>query len=105
MSASAITAIQAGDGVGITAAVDGLTRAFDGAPAAQTRVGTDLRALGEQRERLSGVRLAAETEIKKLRDADLAASITGCSAPNRPIRPRSASRRAARSCSLFDYLR
>jgi flagellar hook-associated protein 3 FlgL len=103
--ANAITAVQAGDEAGMQAAVDGIARAFDRTTAAQTRVGTDLNSLGEQRVRLSGVRLAAETEITKLRDADLAESISGMQRAEQAYQAALGVASRGTQLSLFDYLR
>ncbi len=103
--ADAITAVLAGDEAGISAAVDGLTRAFDRTTAAQSGVGTDLRSIGEQRVRLSGARIASETEIAKLRDADLAESITGMQRAEQAYQAALGVAARGTQLSLFDYLR
>jgi flagellar hook-associated protein 3 FlgL len=103
--ADAITAVQAGDEAGISAAVAGLARAFDRTTAAQSSVGGDLRSIGEQRVHLAGARLASETEIAKLRDADLAESITGMQRAEQAYQAALGVAARGTQLSLFDYLR
>lgn len=100
----AITAVLAGDEPGIAAALDGLARAFDRTTAAQSRVGADLRAVAEQRLHLSGARLASETEIAKLRDADMAESISGMQRAEQAYQAALGAAARATQRSLFDYL-
>lgn len=102
--ADAITAVLAGDEPGMSAALDGLARAFDRATTAQSRVGADLRSIAEQRLRLSGARLASETEIANLRDADMAESITGMQRAEQAYQAALGAAARGTQRSLFDYL-
>ena len=66
------TAILAGDSVGTANGVDAITRAFDRATLAQSRIGNDLRSLDDVRMQLVSVRQTAVSRLSKVEDADLA---------------------------------
>lgn len=70
-------AVRAGDMTGIDSGMQALDRAFDRATAAQSRLGNDLRLLGEQRLHLGQRRVESVEQLSRHEDADLVESITG----------------------------
>jgi len=64
--------ILAADPVGTANGVDAITRAFDRATLAQSRIGNDLRSLDDVRMQLVSVRQTAVSRLSKVEDADLA---------------------------------
>ncbi len=100
----AIVAVQAGDETGMSAALEGLERAFDRTTATQSRVGADLRSIADQRLRLSGARLASQAEISKLRDANLAEAISGMQQAETAHQAALGAAGRSLQLSLWDYL-
>ncbi len=72
-----ITAVRAGDSVGIDAGIAALERGFDRATAMQSRVGSDLRVVLDRRVRFEARRVEGLKEVSRFEDADLVDSITG----------------------------
>lgn len=69
-------AVRAGDMVGIDAGLQALDRAFARATTVQSRLGNNLRLIGEQRLHLSDHRVAAVEQLSRHEDADLVESIS-----------------------------
>ena len=75
-----ITAVRAGDTVGIDAGFQSLNRAFSRATTAQTRLGNDLRLLGDQRLQLGSRRVDSVKRLSKHEDTNFVESITALQA-------------------------
>ena len=75
-----VTAVRAGDSVGIDTGLQALGRALSRATTAQSRVGNDLRVVSDQRFRLGARRVETVLEVARLEDANLVESITGLQA-------------------------
>ena len=101
----AAAAAVAGDGAALTAAFDALSRAFERATQTQSRVGTGLRAVADQKLKHGESVRASEARISTLQDANLAKAITGMQqAETTYAAALGAAARSARA-SLFDYLK
>jgi flagellar hook-associated protein 3 FlgL len=102
---SAAVAAVAGDQVALGAAFDAITRAFDRATHAQSRVGASLRAVADQKLKLADAARASEARVSTLEDANLAEAISGMQqAETTYTAALGAAARTART-SLFDFLR
>ena len=71
-----ITAVRAGDAVGIDAGIAALNRAIDRATAAQSHVGSDWRLALDRRLQLGVRRVEGAKQISRHEDANLVESIT-----------------------------
>lgn len=71
-----IAAVQTGNSASIDTGISAMQRAFDRAVAVQTGVGTDLKALEDQKSRLSQLMQASQTRLGADENADLTTAIT-----------------------------
>jgi flagellar hook-associated protein 3 FlgL len=100
-----ITDVQTGDQAAIQAGLDGLRRAFDRATAAQTRVGTDERAVEDDQARLSAMRLASRTRLSAEEDVNMAEAISGLSQADAAHQAALGAAATISRVSLLDYLK
>ncbi len=103
--ANLITAVKAGDNVGIGQGMAGLDRATDRATLKQTQVGTNLSALDDARARLSTARLDVRAQLSKTEDANMVSAITQMSQADTAYRAALGAFSRVGSVSLMDYLR
>lgn len=100
----AIAAARAGDSTGLGTAIDGLKEAFARATAAQSRVGSDMRAIDGEKARLEEMRMAAQSRVSKLEDANMAEAISGMTRADTAYKAALGAASAATRVSLLDYL-
>jgi flagellar hook-associated protein 3 FlgL len=98
------TAILAGDTPNIESGLAALKRGFDRAVGMQTDVGTDERAIEDQKGRLTSERLGAESRLSKFQDADMAAAISSMNRAEVGYRAALGAMATIRRVSLMDYL-
>jgi len=98
------TALRAGTDAGATTALEGVTRAFDRATTAQTRVGIALKAIETEEQRLEEVKLATGERLSRLEDADMAQAITDMTRADAAYQAALGATAKAARVSLFDYL-
>jgi flagellar hook-associated protein 3 FlgL len=96
--------INAGNSAGIANGVAALNDAFQRATTAQSRVGAGLEMLATDKSRLSTVKLASQTHLSKLRDANMADAITGMQQANTAYQASLAAAATTSKTSLMDYL-
>jgi flagellar hook-associated protein 3 FlgL len=102
---AAIAAARAGDGAGLAQALTDLGAAFERATTTQMRVGTSLAAIDAQRIQLSDRRLAGQTRVAALEDANLSEAITGMTQADAAYRAALGATGRMTQLSLMDYLR
>ena len=103
--ATLITAVKAGNDVGIGQGLDALGRATDRTNFAQAQVGAGLNALDDARARLSTERLGVGAQLSKTEDADMASALTKMSQADTAYRAALGAFSRIGSVSLMDYLR
>lgn len=101
---SLLAAVEAGDGEGIQASLDGFDETMDGIGIARTRLGLDLQKLqnaaGEQDTRETDLR----TRQSRVEGADLAEAITTLNQAQNALRAAFTTGSIIGRSSLFDYL-
>jgi flagellar hook-associated protein 3 FlgL len=100
-----VVAVKTGDNAAIGTGIDALTRAFDRAVRAQSRVGTNEQSIGDGQEQLVSLRLASVTRLSKDQDANLAEAITKMSQAQIAYQAALGAVGKANQNSLLDYLR
>ena len=98
-------AVTAGDANAIGDGVDAITRAFDRATLAQTRIGNDLRAIDDVRAQLTTSRGTSIARLSAVEDADLAAVSARLAQSDTAYRAALASIANTLKLSLFDFLK
>jgi flagellar hook-associated protein 3 FlgL len=97
--------ILAGDTPAIEAGIADLKKAFDRAVRAQTQVGTDQKALEDQRLRLSDEKLGAKDRLSKLTEANMAEAISAMARAETGYKAALGATATITRVSLMDYLR
>ena len=97
--------ILAGNTPNIQTGIDALKRAFDRATKMQTDVGTDEKALTDQKSRLAAEQLGAESRLSKLQDANMAEAISALNRAQTGYQAALGATSALAKQSLMDYLR
>lgn len=95
----------AGDTPAIEAGIADLKKAFDRAISAQTRVGTDQKAIDDQRLRLGDETLGAKARLSKLQDANMAEAISAMARAQTGYEAALGATATITRVSLMDYLR
>ena len=103
--ANLVTAVKAGDTVGMSQGLDALGRALDRVTLAQTQVGTSLEALDDARARLSAENLDTNAHLSKTVDANMASAITQMSQADTAYRAALVAFSKMGTVSLMDYLK
>ena len=101
----AAAAAVAGDGDALSDAFDALSRAFDRATQAQSRVGTSLRAVADQKLKLGESARASQARISTLEDANLAQAISGMQQAETTYAAALGAAARTSRLSLFDFLK
>lgn len=101
----AIAAARSGDTAALNTAAADLKRAFDRATAAQSRVGSSLRAIEDGKLRLGQAALSSEAELVALEDVNMASAITSMTQADTVYRAALAAASQMQRLSLMDYLR
>lgn len=96
--------ILAGNTPNIQAGIDALKRTFDRATRMQTEVGTDEKALADQKSRLSSETLGAQARLSKLTDANMAEAISALSRAQTGYQAALGATSTMAKQSLMDYL-
>jgi flagellar hook-associated protein 3 FlgL len=99
-SAAAVVA----DGAALSDAFDALSRAFDRTTQAQSRVGTNLRAVADTRLMLGESARASEARVSALEDANLARAISGMQQAETTYAAALGAAARTSRISLFDFL-
>jgi flagellar hook-associated protein 3 FlgL len=99
-----IAAVNAGNSAGITTGLNELSDAFDRAALAQSRVGASLATLESEKLRLGTVKVASQTRLSKLQDANMADAITGMQQADTAYKASLAAAAKTSQTSLMDYL-
>lgn len=97
--------ILAGDTPAIEAGIADLRKAFDRAVRAQTQVGTDQKALEDQRLRLTDEKLGAQERLSKLTEANMAEAISAMARAETGYKAALGATATITRVSLMDYLR
>jgi flagellar hook-associated protein 3 FlgL len=103
--AKVIAAVRAGDQQGMADGLKGLEVAFDRVVDAQGGNGANLNALDDQQARLSATKLASQSELSKIEDANMAESITAMQQANTAYQTALSAIATRTKLSLMDYLR
>jgi flagellar hook-associated protein 3 FlgL len=98
-------AVAAGNDAGIASGVDAVSRAFDRATLAQTRVGNDLRTLDDVRGQLTVARLGSVARLSKVEDVDLAAASASLTQAETAYRAALAAVAHTLKLSLLDFMK
>jgi flagellar hook-associated protein 3 FlgL len=101
----AITAARTGDEAALGTAIEDLERAFERATVFQSRIGTALRTIQDDRSRLSEAARAAKAQISTLEDANMAEAISGMTEAETVYRAALGSTAKLHNLSLMDYLK
>jgi flagellar hook-associated protein 3 FlgL len=102
---SAAVAAVANDDAALGAAFDAITRAFERATHAQSRVGASLRGVADQKLKLADAARASESRVSALENANLAEAISGMQQAETTYTAALGSAARIARTSLFDYLR
>jgi flagellar hook-associated protein 3 FlgL len=97
--------ILAGDTPAIETGIADLKKAFDRAVRAQTQVGTDQKALEDQRLRLTDEKLGAAERLSKLTEANMAEAISAMSRAETGYKAALGATATITRVSLMDYLK
>ena len=100
-----ITAAQTGDQTALSDGMDALSRAFERAVRAQSRVGADEQGIEAELERLTAFKLAAATNVSKDEDANLAQAVSELTQADAAYRAALGAMGTTTKVSLLDYLR
>ncbi len=101
----AITAARTGDGPALDTAMADLERALERATVMQSRVGSSLRMIEEDRSRLSEMVRAGKAQISTLEDANMAEAISGMTGAETAYRAALGATAKLHNLSLMDYLK
>jgi flagellar hook-associated protein 3 FlgL len=99
------SAVQTGNSAGIDAGIAALNRAFSRVTDVQSRVGSDLAVLTEERSRLREMHRASDTRRSTLEDANLVESISGMNAATQAHEAALSALGRSSRLTLLDYLR
>jgi flagellar hook-associated protein 3 FlgL len=97
-------AARAGDQQGLTDGMAELSGAFDRLTSTQSRVGSDLAAIDTQRQQLGARKLAGQTRVSTLEDANMAESISAMNRADTAYRAALGAISTTNRISLMDYL-
>ena len=100
-----IVAVRADDQAAIDAGMAALDRQLDRAAVVQTRVGTDLRRLGNQRSSLEAQRREGLGRLSRFEDANLVDAITGLQGAEHAHQAGLRAIATRLQLSVFDFLR
>lgn len=100
-----VTAVNAGDAVGMSTGLDALGRALDRTTLAQSQVGASLKTLDDARAALSAQQLDTKALLSKTEDANMASAITQMSQADTAYRAALGAFSKVGSVSLMDYLK
>jgi len=103
--AKVIAAVRNADQTAMAEGLTSLEGAFDRVIRVQSGVGADLNALDDQRGRLSEMKLATNTRLSKIEDANMAESITGMQQANTAYQAALSAVATRTRLSLLDYLK
>jgi flagellar hook-associated protein 3 FlgL len=98
-------AVAAGDGAAMAQGFDDIGRAMDRAVFAQTQVGNAQRTITDVRPQLEAARLATQTLISKLEDADMAVAISDLARAETAQQSALAAFATLGRMTLMDYLK
>jgi flagellar hook-associated protein 3 FlgL len=98
-------AVQTGNMAGVDSALLEVNAAHDRGTTAQSKVGTDLASLTEDRGRLSELRRAADSRRSQFEDANLTEAISGMTQSTQAYNAALGALAKAGQLSLLDYLR
>jgi len=101
----AITAARTGNGPVLDTAMADLQRALERATTVQSRVGASLRAIEDDRTRLSRAARLAKAQISTLEDANMAEAISGMTESETAYRAALGATAQLHNLSLMDYLK
>lgn len=102
---SLVTAVRAGDDVGMGQGLDALGRALNRTTLAQTRVGISMNALDATRAQLSDTKIDTTASLSKVENANMAEAISRMNENDTAYRAALAAFGRLGSTSLMDYLR
>lgn len=102
---SLITAVRSADNAGIGTGLLDLERAFDRAVQMQSRMGSSLNAIDDERGRLDALRRAGAARLSMHEDANMADAISGMSQAETAYRAALGAVGQASRLSLLDFLR
>jgi flagellar hook-associated protein 3 FlgL len=97
-------AARTGDAQGLTDGIAELGTAFDRLTRTQSRVGSDLAAIDTQRLQLGARKLAGQTRVSTLEDANMAESISAMNRADTAYRAALGATSKTNQLSLMDYL-
>jgi flagellar hook-associated protein 3 FlgL len=100
-----IAAVRTADQTTMADGLKLIEAAFDRVVRVQSTVGADLNALMDQGTRLSEMKLASQTRLSKLEDANMAESITGMQQANTAYQSALSAVATRTRLSLLDYLK
>lgn len=100
----AIVAVRAGDTDALNIAIAGLKGAFERATTAQSRVGSDMRAIDGEKVRLEEMRIAAMSRISHFEDANMAEAVSSMKRADTAYQAALGAIASANRLSLLDYL-
>ncbi len=99
-----ITAVRAGDDVGMAAGMDAIDRAFQRTTRAHSLVGADQKSVDEEQQRVSDLRIASLRRVSKNEDVNLAQAITEMSNAQTAFEAALQAVGSSSKVSLLDYL-
>jgi flagellar hook-associated protein 3 FlgL len=100
-----ITAVRTADQTTMASGLKLIEAGFDRVVRVQSTVGADLNALADQDTRLTEMKLASQTRLSKLEDANMAESITGMQQANTAYQSALSAVATRTKLSLLDYLK
>ena len=98
-------AARAGDNAALGGGLTELDDALHRVTTAQSRVGTDMTTVDDQRLRLTTLKLAANARLDKVEAADMAAAISGMTQAEAAYKAALGATGAVTRVSLMDYLK
>jgi flagellar hook-associated protein 3 FlgL len=99
-----IAAVRAGDSTAMQGALTNLDGAFTRATTAQTRVGVALNSIEAEQSRIQDTKLAVNTRLSSVEDANMAAVISGMTRADAAYRAALGAASTVAKTSLLDYL-
>jgi flagellar hook-associated protein 3 FlgL len=99
-----MTDITAGNSAGVASGVSALADTFNRATVTQSRVGAALETLESEKLRLGTVKVASQTLLSKLQDANMAQAVTGMQQADTAYKAALAATATGSKISLMDYL-
>jgi flagellin-like hook-associated protein FlgL len=97
--------VRDGDSAGIATGERELRAAFERIATVQTRVGTQMQSIEQQKVRLGEVKMLAQAQLDAAENVDLAAAITGMTQAEAAYRAALGAASKTNSVSLMDYVR